>query len=205
MFKRGGTWWSCFRLNGRKIRRSLGTDNKKLATSIEGKLRVDVLEGRYFDKPIGDCKTFSDLFRREILIENEVMKNDEAIGIPIYETLRECLKKLHKVVDINKRVFPSQLDYRSFQRRVQRAFKEVCVKAGLEDFHWHDLRHDFASMLVQGGTGIYTVQRLLGHKDGRMTQRYAHLSGENLRQAIKVLDRGKENLGHNLDTVASGL
>ncbi|MBI5184881.1 MAG: site-specific integrase [Nitrospinae bacterium] len=136
----------------------------------------------------------------------EVMKNDEAIGVPICETLLECLKKLqlNKVVDINKRVFPSQLDYRSFQRRVQRAFKEACVKAGLEDFHWHNLRHDFASMLVQGGTDIYTVQRLLGHKDGRMTQRYAHLSGENLRQAIKVLDLGKENPGHNLDTVASG-
>lgn len=40
--------------------------------------------------------------------------------------------------------------------------------------------------LVQKGVDLYRVQRLLGHRDGRMTQRYAHLAPENLREAVQV-------------------
>jgi integrase len=43
-------------------------------------------------------------------------------------------------------------------------------------------------MLIQAGVDIHTVKTLLGHKDLRMTMRYAHLSPENLRNAISVLD-----------------
>ena len=48
-------------------------------------------------------------------------------------------------------------------------------KAGLEDLHWQDLRHTFASRLVMGGVDLYTVSKLLGHHDVKMTTRYAHL------------------------------
>jgi site-specific recombinase XerD len=44
-------------------------------------------------------------------------------------------------------------------------------------------------MLVQNGTDLYVVQKLLGHKDGRMTQRYAHLSYERLASAVNHLDQ----------------
>ena len=54
-------------------------------------------------------------------------------------------------------------------------------------------------MLVQRGVDIYTVQILLGHKDGRMTKRYAHLSTKNLQSAISVLD--KTDFDYNLTTV----
>lgn len=39
---------------------------------------------------------------------------------------------------------------------------------------FHDLRHTFATRLVQRGIDLYKVQRLLGHKTNHMTQRYAH-------------------------------
>ena len=71
------------------------------------------------------------------------------------------------------------------QRRVQRAFKIACNASGIEDFRWHD----FASMFIQRGVDIYTVQILLGHKDGRMTKRYAHLSTKNIKSAISVLEK----------------
>ena len=44
-------------------------------------------------------------------------------------------------------------------------------KAGLEDFHWHDLRPAFASHLVMGGVEHYTVSKLLGHHDVKMSTR----------------------------------
>jgi site-specific recombinase XerD len=77
-----------------------------------------------------------------------------------------------------------------YSRKVQRAFVEALRVAKIEDFHFHDLRHSFASRLVQSGVDIYAVQKLLGHKDGRMTQRYAHLSIENLRSAISNMKNG---------------
>ena len=79
---------------------------------------------------------------------------------------------------------------------LRRAFKKALQKAGIEDFHFHDLRHTFATRLAQKGVDIYTISKLLGHKDIRMTQRYSHHSPESLRDGIQALASG-----HNLVTV----
>lgn len=52
------------------------------------------------------------------------------------------------------------------------------------DCRWHDLRHTFASWLVQAGVPIYTVAELLGHSSVAVTKRYAHLAPQNLRDAM---------------------
>ena len=52
--------------------------------------------------------------------------------------------------------------------------------AGLEDVRVHDLRHSFASLLINSGRTLYEVQRLLGHTQIKTTQRYAHLAPETL-------------------------
>jgi site-specific recombinase XerD len=49
-------------------------------------------------------------------------------------------------------------------------------------------------MLVQSGVPIQVVKELLGHKDLRMTVRYAHLAPENLRSAVNVLDENEKRL-----------
>ena len=64
MFKRSGVWWTCIRHNGRKIQKSLETTDRKLAQAIEAKVRLEILEGSYFDKPVGNNKTFRDLMER---------------------------------------------------------------------------------------------------------------------------------------------
>ncbi|MFP4147131.1 MAG: tyrosine-type recombinase/integrase [Halorhodospira sp.] len=55
--------------------------------------------------------------------------------------------------------------------------------AGLPEVRLHDLRHSFASYLVNQGHSLYEVQKLLGHTQIQTTQRYAHLSQERLREA----------------------
>jgi len=54
---------------------------------------------------------------------------------------------------------------------------------GLNDLRVHDLRHSFASALVNAGGTLYDAQRLLGHSSSRMTERYAHLTLSRLTNA----------------------
>jgi integrase len=59
----------------------------------------------------------------------------------------------------------------------------------LADTVWYTARHTFASRLVQAGVDLYRVQKLMGHTDPKMTQRYAHLAPSNLLDAVGVLDK----------------
>lgn len=60
--------------------------------------------------------------------------------------------------------------------------------AGLTDFHFHDLRHTYASWLMMWEVPLATVRNLLGHTSPTMTLRYAHLSLKHPPSAVRVLD-----------------
>jgi len=63
------------------------------------------------------------------------------------------------------------------------------TRAGLSDVRIHDLRHSFASLLVNSGRTLYEVQNILGHADVKTTQRYAHLSPDTLLDATNSVSR----------------
>ena len=64
------------------------------------------------------------------------------------------------------------------------AFTKARDDCGMSHIHFHDLRHTYASWLVQSGAPLRVVQELLGHSTVAMTQRYSHLSGEHLAAAV---------------------
>ena len=76
--------------------------------------------------------------------------------------------------------------------QISRSLHLALKKAKMTDFHFHDLRHTFATRMVQAGVDLYKVQRLLGHKSPIMTQRYAHHYPESLRDGVEVLDVGRK-------------
>lgn len=66
--------------------------------------------------------------------------------------------------------------------------KRATQKAKLKDVNIHTLRHTFASYLAQKGQSVYVLKELLGHSEIKTTQIYTHLSGQNLREAVKCLE-----------------
>lgn len=67
------------------------------------------------------------------------------------------------------------------------AWYEARNKANLEDVRIHDLRHTFASLLINKGVSLYEVQMLLGHSNVQMTQRYAHLAPDRLHRRAEIV------------------
>jgi integrase len=66
-------------------------------------------------------------------------------------------------------------------------FRKARVLAGLPQVHFHDLRHTYASWLVQSGAGLLVVKNLLGHSTMQMTSRYAHLEDKQMNKAVSRL------------------
>jgi len=138
-----------------------------------------------------------DLDKKVIRVERT--KSGKIRFIPINELLmREFL--LQKQTKSSKFVFTNAATGKQFVD-IKRAFLGACKRAGIENLRFHDLRHTFASRLVENGVDIITVKTLLGHSSVRITERYLHTQGEQKKKAVETLLEGKksENLLHICD------
>ena len=344
MFKRGGVWWTCIRYKGKKIQKSLETPDKKLAQAIEAKIRIEIVEGKYFEKSTEQKKTFKDLMEkfmdehaptvsnsmqesyecslkplfsffgnlhltsitadkisdykvkrrnegvspatinRELAMLSKSLncavqdwrwlkeaprikrtklnnerkrwlksdeekrlkpvclslgydwlkdivvfdintglrmgelislewpevnlfsktifvketKNKESRTVPLNHEAVEILIRKSRVRSIKtKLVFPNPALSKWDKSNLGKRLRRILLKAGIEDFRFHDLRHTFGSRLAQAGVDINTIARLMGHKDLKMTQRYIHHTVDSLRVGVDKLT----NSDYNLTTV----
>jgi excisionase family DNA binding protein len=137
-----------------------------------------------------------DLSRKVIRVERA--KNGRTRFLPINRTLSEVLEGLRNARGRESLVFPYQ--------SVRTAFENACKKAKLA-IRFHDLRHTFATRLVEKGVDLITVQHLLGHHSVTMTQRYTHSSDDRKMSAVQLLASAPEiepqkgaSLLHSRDT-----
>jgi integrase len=101
-------------------------------------------------------------------------KNGSPRHIPIHPRIAVCARTLGT---------------RVIKRTVQAAFTRACKVTGITGVHFHDLRHSSASEMINSGVDLYTVGAVLGHKDSRSTQRYAHLATDTLTAAVARIGR----------------
>ena len=70
-----------------------------------------------------------------------------------------------------------------------KAWRDALTRAEIANFRWHDLRHTWASWLVQNGTPLYTVQEMGAWESAEMVRRYAHLAPANLAMHAEIITR----------------
>jgi len=135
--------------------------------------------------------TAVDFTKKEIKVENS--KSGLSRIIPINSELLVHLKKLKNKANKSKWVFLNHKTGKPF-KDVKKAFQGACRREGIEDLRFHDLRHTFASRLVQRGVDLITIKDLLGHSSVRVTERYTHSNRDLKKAAVETLNRKSEKM-----------
>lgn len=126
-----------------------------------------------------------DLENRLLTVQGRGAKSSNTRHVPLNTEAAEVLTEWRRVAPPSALVFPSRSGGR--MDNIQSSWEALLELAKIERFRWHDLRHHFASLLVQRGADLNTVRDLLGHGDIKMTLRYAHLTHHVKARAVDLL------------------
>ncbi|MBF0483372.1 MAG: site-specific integrase [Candidatus Omnitrophica bacterium] len=177
-----------YKLNNQRTRYLEKEEIKRLLEQCEGYLK-DIVEfalntgmrkGEIFNLKWHDV----DVNRGIIFLLRT--KNNEMREIPMNETVKSILFRVRKMPD-SPFIFVGKTGNAFVD--IKKSFYSALESAEITNFRFHDLRHTFASQLVMAGIDLNTVRELLGHKDIKMTLRYAHLSCYHKTLAVNCLDQ----------------
>ena len=200
------------KLKGRVIVRWLSREEEALLLpKTEGRLHGDLTDVVVLNLHTGlsqeEILTLKwsqiDLFRKTL--QTTRGKTLKARVIPLNSTALELLKQRAKVRAISGYVFTNSVGNKHDASKLKVAFKTAVRESGIEHIRYHDLRHTFATRLIQSKVGIYAVSKLLGHADVATTAKhYAHLFSEMLHDEVGVLDAFNANSTKLAQSVGSG-
>ena len=119
----------------------------------------------------------------------DINKPEKTLSLPMNSVVVEMLtawKEQNSPTKEDMLIFPSPVSGEKLNN-VKKSWGTLLKDARIENFCWHDMRHDFASQLVMKGVDLNTVRELMGHADMKMTMRYAHLAPSSKLRAVEVL------------------
>jgi integrase len=115
-------------------------------------------------------------------------KNGERRSVPLTGYALEVLTKHAKIRRLNTTlVFPNSTCTQPMC--IRRAWDNAVERAEITNFHFHDLRHSYASYLAMNGASLLEIGELLGHKTPAMVKRYAHLTEAHTRSVVERMNR----------------
>ena len=123
-------------------------------------------------------------------------KGDKDRVIPLTRELHELLEQVCRYKN------PDEFVVGLKDKGVYGVVKKYATLAGEPDFCPHDLRHAFATRLVEGGANIRAIQELLGHADLKTTAVYLGLAPKHLEEAIRILDSPAETNRQDTTTIS---
>lgn len=124
-----------------------------------------------------------DLEANEIRIRAFTTKTATARRVPISMRLKQELEQLLDANDGAGTLYGV--------RWIQRSFRTACRLAGIEDLHFHDLRHTFTTRLVEAGMTIEQIMPIVGHDDPEMTVRYSNATEFAMKKAAEVMNAAR--------------
>lgn len=132
-----------------------------------------------------------DMVKRVFVVRASNSKSKRLRSVPLNDSALDVLNKLDTSGEFDH-LFINRQTGKPYTT-VTKVWQRLRKAAGLPHLRLHDLRHQYASFLVNGGRTLYEVQQILGHSDPKVTMRYAHLSTKALQDAANsasVMIRG---------------
>ena len=165
------------------------SDNPQLAAIVAilattGARKMELLKAKWADV---------DLSRRQWLISET--KNLTPRFVPLSQQTIAVMEKLPRWDDCEW-LIPNPKTLKPYNT-VKHSWNTTRIAAGMPDLRIHDLRHSFCSSAVASGVDLYTIGKIVGHKDYKSTQRYSHVANSDL---LKAVEKSAANL--NVDWTA---
>jgi len=168
------------KIRGYEPKPELGTYADQLTPMVQLAINTGLRRGELWNLEWGDV----DFRRNSLTVHGKGAKSGQTRHIPLNADALGTLK-IHRgdaLPHPKKPVF-GKAEFRT-------AWEGMLKKAHITGFRFHDLRHTFASKLVMVGVPLNTVRELMGHSSLEMTLIYAHLSPDNLRDAVDLISGG---------------
>jgi integrase len=170
------------RERGYKEFKAYGTFTDHLKPMVLLALNTGMRRGELFNLKWTDVNFVG----RIVTVVGRTAKSMQTRHIPLNDEAFETVQKWYEQRKNSELVFPSHDGGR--MTHIKTSWERLIGDAKVENFRFHDCRHDFASKLVMAGVDLNTVRELLGHSDIKMTLRYAHLAPEKLAAAVGKLN-----------------
>lgn len=154
------------------------SDNKLVANIVTVALHTGMRRGEIFN-----LKWFDVDFNRK-MIQIQESKAGKKRLVPMNATVVGLLTSIPRS---NEFVFPSPRTGGRLNN-IKRSFRSAVTEAGIQNFRFHDLRHTAATRMADAGADAFTLMKILGHSDIRMTARYTHATDAALKRAVTNLD-----------------
>lgn len=119
-------------------------------------------------------------------IRIEITKSGKPRIVDINSLLLKELMELKSKSENSQYVFLNPRTGKPY-KKLQASFKGTCRRADIKGLRMHDLRHTFASRLVERGVDLIRIKELLGHSTVKITERYTHSNQEGRKKAVELL------------------
>lgn len=134
-----------------------------------------------------------DLHNKCIHLRPQDQKNGQYGNVPLngnaHKVIVRRLKFLAERYPKTHWLFPGKIGRgKQHMTEARKPFDGACEIAGIKDFRPHDMRHTFASWLVQRGVPLMEVKEAMRHASVKQTEKYAHLSNDVAKRVVEVLD-----------------
>lgn len=156
----------------------LNTDDNRSVCAI---LKYLISTGARLNEALQAKWEHVDVSKRLWRIPAQNAKSKKVRAVPLNDSALAVLQDL----DTEEYLFVNKITGKPYSD-IAKVWQRIRVEAGLPKLRIHDLRHQFASFLVNNGRSLYEVQQILGHSTPVVTQRYAHLSTQSLQEAANV-------------------